>query len=478
MQPLQTTGIKYSETFEPKKQTSNATKAKDDISLSGSLGNQIRTDKASAHQRGSVRITERNTDSLSDVLRVDIKDLPTVSKGCRDQNEKRADSCKPITGRKRRLAPSESAGSDGEPALKRMPHGKDSLMSTLRSDVEKNTTRVLDLTSSRYRDLIISALKLKDVVEKDFGFEFAWDASRDTPEEMHYPNDEYKRFLSHSSLRSIMGKLSLYIFQREVEKDPSKRNAEGLNDARKLHQFPLTSSFSIEINLEAKRAKLNLLTNPVANQHCINEKATEEMPLARAVLSESPHSKVVIPAGMCQCVLTNLQRPNAPRFLSTAWLLDCTALVLYDRKNKIATLTHFWTQTISESNIKKQLELMIARGASSSSIEAKVVGGTRGNLWSNSGFFNCIEPTIASLKIPITETNVGQNRPQNILFDVETGNLYHLKSENFDRLDRTSIQNKATAIKLDWSSDRQYYFSDYDNTELLVSAEISFTGNT
>ena len=70
--------------------------------------------------------------NLPSNLRVDIKDLPTVSKGCRDQNEKRADSCKPITGRKRRLAPSESAGSDGEPALKRMPHGKDSLMSTLR----------------------------------------------------------------------------------------------------------------------------------------------------------------------------------------------------------------------------------------------------------------------------------------------------------------------------------------------------------
>ena len=72
----------------------------------------------------------------AETLRVDIKDLPTVSKGCGDQNEKRADSCKPITGRKRRLAPSESAGSDGEPALKRMPHGKDSLMSTLSAETK------------------------------------------------------------------------------------------------------------------------------------------------------------------------------------------------------------------------------------------------------------------------------------------------------------------------------------------------------
>lgn len=347
------------------------------------------------------------------------------------------------------------------------------------SEVQKRTftTETLDLTSDQYRHLLIESLRLENVLEKDFGLEFSWDSSHDTPENMHYQSDEYKRFLSHAVLRSVMSKLSWFIFRREATKDTSKGNPEGLKEAEKLHEFPRTSSFSIEIDIEIKRAKLNLLSNPAANQHIVNGKAEGEMPIARAALTASSSSKVIIPAGMCQCVLTDLSYANAPRFLSTACLLDCTALILYDRRNKIATLTHFWTQTMSESIIKKQLDLMIDKGASPLSMEAKVVGGTRGNLWSDSGFFNCIEPTLILLKIPITETNVGQNRPKNILFDVKTGNLYHLKSKHFDRLDRVCVQNESTALKLDWSTDIQYYFSDQNSSELLVSAEIILSEN-
>ena len=274
-----------------------------------------------------------------------------------------------------------------------------------------------------------------------------------------------------------MRNLSLFIYKRERKKDPSKAGAAWLQDAEKLHEFPLTSSFSIEIDIKAKRATLNLLSNPVVNQHLVSGKVEGEMPIARAVISETQVSEVIIPAGMCQCVLTDLTYTKAPRFLSTAGLSDCTALILYDKKNRIATLTHFWTQTITDNAIKKQLDFMIERGASPSFIEAKVVGSTRGNLWSDSGFFNCIEPTLTSLKIPITETNMGQNRPKNILLDVKTGNLYHLQSNPHDRLNNMLIQNKPTALKLDWSAEKQYYFSDHNNSELLVFAEISLPQN-
>ncbi len=346
------------------------------------------------------------------------------------------------------------------------------------------TTETLDLNSEKYRDFIVKSLELEDVVKKDSGMEFSWDADRDTPKGMHNQSTDYKKFLSYSALRSVTRKISWFIFEEMKKVNPAEssdavllRNIALLRDARKLHKFPPTSSFSIKIDSKAKRARLYLLSNPAANQRILNGKVSGEMPVASAKLSAGSGSQLIIPAGVCQCVLSSLRRPDAARFLSTADLMDCTALILYDGKNRIATLTHFWTQTITASNISRQFDLMIDKGALSSSVEAKVVGGTRSNLWSESGFFNCIQPALISLGIPVTETNVGENRPKNILFDLQTGNLYHLQSDCTDPLGSMSVKNEKTARKLDWSPQRQYYFSDHTNSELLVSADISLQEN-
>ncbi|MCY4177987.1 MAG: hypothetical protein OXD32_05785 [Endozoicomonadaceae bacterium] len=69
---------------------------------------------------------------------------------------------------------------------------------------------------------------------------------------------------------------------------------------------------------------------------------------------------------------------------------------------------------------------MLIEESSGSSIEAKIVGGVRDCLWSDSGCFNCT--------------------------------------------------NKLIAGKLGWSTNEQYYFSDHTNTELIVSATVEFPG--
>ncbi len=352
------------------------------------------------------------------------------------------------------------------------------------SEQSRFTTETLDINSEEYRDLIVSSLELEDVVKKDSVMEFSWDADRNTPKGMHYQSTDYEKFLSHSALRFVIKKISRFIFEEMINVNPAKLSNSQLKcNAKKLHKFPPASSFSIKIDSKAKRARLYLLSNPAANQRILNGKVSGEMPVAFAKLTDSSRSQLIIPAGMYQCVLSSLRHPDAARFLSTAGLIDCTALILYDRKNKIATLTHFWTQTITGSNIRRQFDLMIEEGALSSSVEAKVVGGSRSNLWSDSGFFNCIEPALISLGIPVTETNVGANRPQNILFDLQTGNLYHLQSDcsdpdpDSDPLGSMSLKNKKTARILDWSPQRQYYFSDHTNSELLVSADISLQKN-
>ena len=80
-----------------------------------------------------VRVLYRREPEKSKPLKTGIDGLPSISKEFRELSQPRAVSFETDAGQKRHFSSINSIGSDGERPLKRLRHGEDALMSTLRS---------------------------------------------------------------------------------------------------------------------------------------------------------------------------------------------------------------------------------------------------------------------------------------------------------------------------------------------------------
>ena len=98
--------------------------------------------------------TVESATTRAQTLRVDIKDLPAVSKGCEDLNQQEASNLELNAGRKRHHTSQEPTDYDSEAPLKRMRHTDTSFISTLRTEtVESATTRAQTNLTNHFQTL-------------------------------------------------------------------------------------------------------------------------------------------------------------------------------------------------------------------------------------------------------------------------------------------------------------------------------------
>lgn len=187
-------------------------------------------------------------------------------------------------------------------------------------------TEVVDLYSDGYADLLIKILHLENAQAKDYGIEFDWRPEFDIPKGIHHLDESYKKYPLYTTLSRIASKLAFHFYEEMLKTNPSIVRKEALNESRKLSILPLTTAFSMQIDAENKRARLYLLKNPVINKHFIKGVEREEMQIANVCVVSKPNSDTVLSAGLCQCVLTNLQCQESPRFLSTVGLRECICI--------------------------------------------------------------------------------------------------------------------------------------------------------
>ncbi|EGU44803.1 hypothetical protein VII00023_06969, partial [Vibrio ichthyoenteri ATCC 700023] len=105
------------------------------------------------------------------------------------------------------------------------------------------------------------------------------------------------------------------------------------------------------------------------------------------------------------------------------------------------------------------------------------VGSFLGNLGADSGFFKTILPFIESNNIKLHESNIGENRPYKIIFDLENGELYELKTnaKYSDPIHSITFANPTSKslIKETTHNDYNYYLSSNDDGEMVKPYHVS-----
>ena len=315
----------------------------------------------------------------------------------------------------------------------------------------------------------VNRVKLRNVTVKSKGLEFDWDAFeykiKDVPKMKKHTliSPEYAALERMFSLILIATKEEL------IDKNPNRTEPELFKIACTYPKIPMNSSFDLMIDSDKKRARLTLMRHARANAHFVGDKLAPPMETLKIFeASDTSKNKCnVLPAKMYETVVSNLSQPDSPGFLSTNGLCDCTAVILYDSISSTASLTHYWTPSISGSILTKQVELTIAYGAQRENLNAIVVGGCRKNLWAPCGYFKCIEPFLIGMGIPIVETNIGGNRPANIIFDVQKCKVYGLNFDEFEKLDMFCYHRNSSKV-LEWSSIITYYLNDNSSKDAAL----------
>lgn len=344
----------------------------------------------------------------------------------------------------------------------------------------------IDITREPWLGIITSALEIDCMEIADSSIIFVFDVEKKIPKGFHFEDEEYKEHLQHSVMRYVDTSITLnYMNRVGYDKLQDFFPKKTLKFSKSLPEFPPNSAFSVEIDIYNKQAKLSMYQNPSVSTRILHNVMVEKMPKAYVSINTDNIKESIMPAGMCHCVYSSLEEGIPCHFVSTSGLGDCTAVIFFDRKKKSASLTHYWTQTINSFLLNTQIDTMRSNGSCIDDIEATVVGGYRGNLFSASGFFNSILPFMKEKNLYIKEVNVGDCRPKDIIFDIRSGNVYKMKLGKeismWHPLDSLSPINKGSIIEMDSehlkkngvTSSRSYFFSDNKNPTNITHASVT-----
>ncbi len=142
--------------------------------------------------------------------------------------------------------------------------------------------------------------------------------------------------------------------------------------------------------------------------------------------------------------MADLNICSFPDSLTTLGLGSCVGIALYDKSTKVTGLAHIMlpdsTHIKNNSNkakfadtgIDELLDRMIAKGARTSTIVAKIAGGaqmftvstgTNSFMYVGENNIRAVKQKLAQLRIPIVAEDVGLNYGRTIVIDSQDGKL-------------------------------------------------------
>lgn len=186
------------------------------------------------------------------------------------------------------------------------------------------------------------------------------------------------------------------------------------------------------------------------NRYIVNGFVVENMPKCSVKLARPgiQHDKMMF-VMMSEVAVA---KSEDIKFIATVAMSVCHAIIMYDKVKKVASFGHYIVDEISPKAIETQAGFLFDQGCEH--IEAKVFGGYTVRMGCKAGYFDTISQTLSKLDIPVSETFLGDHspRPEDILFDIESGTVfsmkypYSLRKEWFKLIRRTP----AEIHKLKW----------------------------
>ena len=222
------------------------------------------------------------------------------------------------------------------------------------------------------------------------------------------------------------------------------------------------------------------------DENIINGRLCHKIPKLDVIVcdKESSDTKFCLHAPMCGIGLASFRQDQPSiKYLATAGLKDCHAIIFWDGFNQVASMSHFDQADMCQEAFDLMLESMSYH--QSSDLRMFVIGGYTHKMTRFPSFFNFIEDYAKSKKISVDQTFLGNHggRPSDVIFDVETGTLFELVvKENLTRhklgLFDANKYEHGKIISFRGSSDHEvkYRFADAKNSDLLIPilAEASF----
>ena len=178
---------------------------------------------------------------------------------------------------------------------------------------------------------------------------------------------------------------------------------------------------------KGSRFTLSWKESDLLNRHVVSSFVVENMPKCSVNLAKPgiQHDKMMF-VSMSEVAVAKLENI---KFIATAGLSQCHAIIMYDKIKKVASFGHYIMDEVSPDSIETQAGFLFDQGCLKDHIEAKVVGGYTARMGCKAGYFDTISQTLSKLDIPVTETFLGEHspRPSDIIFDIESGTIFSME---------------------------------------------------
>lgn len=173
------------------------------------------------------------------------------------------------------------------------------------------------------------------------------------------------------------------------------------------------------------------------------------------------------------------------KYLATAGLADCHAIIFWDRIKKRACMAHF----IERDMCQESFDLMLAsmNDSCSSNLRMFAVGGHTHKMTRSCSFFKFIEKYATSKNIEILQTFLGNHgkRPSDVIFDVESGVLFELVIKENTTKHKLGLfdanedhHGEQVCFKNNSGRGIKYRFADEKNKDLLIPVSVEFSVRT
>ncbi len=199
---------------------------------------------------------------------------------------------------------------------------------------------------------------------------------------------------------------------------------------------------------------------------------------------ENPDTKFCLHAPMCGIALASFRQDQPGiKYLATAGLACCHAIIFWDSTNQVATMSHFMQKDMCPEAFDLMLASMSYRDPSN--LRMYIIGGHTHRMTHFPGFFNFIEEYVKSKNIYIHQTFLGNHggRPSDVIFDVEDGTLFelavkeNLTTHKLDSFDASTL-NHGEEVCFRTKSNREvkYRFTSEKNRSLLIPVIAELSG--
>lgn len=139
-----------------------------------------------------------------------------------------------------------------------------------------------------------------------------------------------------------------------------------------------------------------------------------------------------------------VSKPSHNRYLQSSGAGPCVIITLYDKKNKIGLLAHLDAAVDIYNSMDLILQKLKEKGADASNLEARIIGGQRSQ---SEKIVYEIKDRLNESNIKIVETDVlaDPQTSKDILFDLETGEVYDY-NETITTTPKDEFDKKAQRV--------------------------------